>query len=923
MNIDEIYRLIDERKVQYYNATCFYYEHIKTGAKVIIIKNKDRNKVCTVGFKTLSFSSSNGLAHLTEHCVTRGSTKYPQSEPRRDLQMKYNNLYINGMTYPDKTLFVISAIDMEAFDTSIDVIMDGLFYPKMYENKEIFMQEGWHIDEQEGKANISGIVINEMVQHYSDSQHISYINAMKSLFPDSPYQYDTAGDPYEIVKTTYDDMLTFHKEHYQPSNAYIYLYGDFDVNSELIHINNYLKQYKRNDTNKNLILYPSKPVLKSYNSSDYENKKLVVSYNYRLEFLKDPVYYYAIEFVLIYVLKMNKPKLLHEFLKNNLHVDITYEIIKCLKVPVLQVRITNANLDSIDKITRIFESFFEKMKQEPVDLQIWNGLINKYEYSLNQNSKINNTIGLRIQHNIFDAWIYDEDPFIYINIKDMLHKIRDIKAHNHLSDIIETFILNNKMSNISIVEDKKYEYNLLSKFSTKEIKREYEAWNSIKNQTEQCKTDNLMKLDIEELKKDDYDLCVKEGKKKIDKMNFICYIENSLNKIANIGYKFEVNKLDAEFILALGLLSDMIFVLDNNKYNRNDMANFIFQNTYKCDVDIQVYINAKNIKDYKVYLEFNIKLLNQNIEKVTEFLFNVLESSITIDLERFESILKNYTVNYRKKIISNGIDFCILSNTECMSDYGKILNNSKGLGYIQLLENIQSIDLIEKIEDLKKILFTRDNILCTCISSDIVRQHFIDCSLSNTSKLHVTKPYIIKPWVKVDRRINEVIKSNKTRNCFVRQGNFANLGYQYNGIMLLLEEIIEKEYLWKKVRLGNGTYNTKINFFRSGEICLISYMDMNIDRTDMIFKEIPQFLIDLRISDLDFNNYKASVIKKMNCERSCEEKGEWFIKRMIKEEDTEQLKQQYLQIKNAEICDLKRYSVVMKKILDNSITCTV
>ena len=51
----------------------------------------------------------------------------------------------------------------------MDVYLDAVLYPKIYQIPEIFMQEGWHYElfNKEDKLGIKGVVYNEMQGAYS------------------------------------------------------------------------------------------------------------------------------------------------------------------------------------------------------------------------------------------------------------------------------------------------------------------------------------------------------------------------------------------------------------------------------------------------------------------------------------------------------------------------------------------------------------------------------------------------------------------------------------------------------------------------------------------------------------------------------------------------------------------------------------
>ena len=67
---------------------------------------------------------------------------------------------------------------------------------------------------------------------------------LNSLFPDTSYAYESGGDPDVIPDLTYEQFLDFHRKYYHPSNSYIYLYGDMDMEEKLRWLDeNYLSDF--------------------------------------------------------------------------------------------------------------------------------------------------------------------------------------------------------------------------------------------------------------------------------------------------------------------------------------------------------------------------------------------------------------------------------------------------------------------------------------------------------------------------------------------------------------------------------------------------------------------------------------------------------------------------------------------------------
>ena len=135
------------------------------------------------------------------------------------------------MTYPDKTMYPVSSRNEKDFHNLMDVYLDAVFYPRIYEKPEILMQEGWHyeLNKPEDPITYRGVVYNEMKGAFSSPEQVLMRKIQESLFPDTPYGVESGGDPEVIPTLTQEQFVAFHRKYYHPSNCYIYLYGDMDL----------------------------------------------------------------------------------------------------------------------------------------------------------------------------------------------------------------------------------------------------------------------------------------------------------------------------------------------------------------------------------------------------------------------------------------------------------------------------------------------------------------------------------------------------------------------------------------------------------------------------------------------------------------------------------------------------------------------
>ena len=107
-------------------------------------------------------------------------------------------------------------------------------------------QEGWHyeLENADDELTYKGVVFNEMKGVYSSPDSVLERQMMRELFPDTTYGVDSGGDPDYITDLTYEEFQEFYRVHYHPSNSYIFLYGDMNIEEQLAFLNDeYLSHF--------------------------------------------------------------------------------------------------------------------------------------------------------------------------------------------------------------------------------------------------------------------------------------------------------------------------------------------------------------------------------------------------------------------------------------------------------------------------------------------------------------------------------------------------------------------------------------------------------------------------------------------------------------------------------------------------------
>lgn len=219
------------------NLTAITLQHEPTGARLLHLACDDPNNVFAVGFRTPP-PDSTGVAHILEHTVLCGSQKYPVRDPFFAMLKRSLNTFMNAMTAADWTLYPVASMNRKDFYNLMGIYLDATFFPLLREQD--FLQEGHRLDFADANdptsLMIKGVVFNEMKGAMADSSSLLGRRLNAALFPTTCYGENSGGEPLAIPDLTWQQLRSFHKTYYHPSNSWFFTYGNLPVEEHLLKI---------------------------------------------------------------------------------------------------------------------------------------------------------------------------------------------------------------------------------------------------------------------------------------------------------------------------------------------------------------------------------------------------------------------------------------------------------------------------------------------------------------------------------------------------------------------------------------------------------------------------------------------------------------------------------------------------------------
>ena len=238
---------------------------------------------------------------------------------------------------------------------------------------------------------------------------------LNTLFRITAMQMSPVEIPEVIPQLTYEQFLDFHRTYYHPSNSYIYLYGDMDMEEKLRWLDEeYLCHYDKKDVNSEIHLQKpfdevqEKTFEYSIASDESTEENTFLSYNKVIGTTLDRELYQAFEILDYALLSAPGAPLKKALTDAGIGKDIMGSYDNGVYQPIFSVVAKNAEESQKDEFVKVIEDVLRD--------QVKNGINRKrfWQESTTTNSDTEKLIfgnypkGLMYGLQVMDSWLYDE-----------------------------------------------------------------------------------------------------------------------------------------------------------------------------------------------------------------------------------------------------------------------------------------------------------------------------------------------------------------------------------------------------------------------------------------------------------------------------------------------------------------------------------
>lgn len=893
------FKLLKISKIQELDSTAYEFTHVKSGAKLLFVANKDDNKVFSITFRTTP-KDDTGVAHIVEHSTLCGSRKFPTKEPFVELVKGSLNTFLNAMTFPDKTMYPVASRNAKDFRNLMDVYLDAVFYPNMRTTPEILMQEGWHyeIEKREDPLRYSGVVYNEMKGALSSPDGLLERKVLNNLYPDTTYQYESGGDPAAIPDLTQDMFISFHSRYYHPANSYIYLYGDMDMEDTLKFLDDeYLSAFNKIEVDSRVTMEPPfakrRIVNDVYPVAPGESKQdktfLSLAYSVSTSLDKDTVAAFTILDQAL--LKSEAAPLRNALIKAGLGSDVVSSFDESVLQPIFTITVNGSEAAKADKFVQVVDDTLRDIVKKGIDSDLLQAAISSIEFKTREADFGQYPKGLLYDISLMNSWLYDGDPTMYLYYEDTLAAMKKWAAEGKFEQLIQKYVLDNPHSLLlTLAPDdtiaQKKEKELADKLAAKKAAMSDAQIDEIIASTKHLKERQRSVDSPEALAKIPL-LKISDIDKKTDPL---IYAETEIagtkalkhdvetNGIAYIKLFFDVSAVGAQDINYLFLLEELIGRTATKHYTYESLANAVNMHTGGMRFAVASYDREGDVDSCMPKMVFKAKVLLDKVPKLAELLSEIVFNSSFAAKDRIKDLLMQCRSDFEMSILRAGHQL-VLDELMAYFTPKEHYDNLGDLLFYAFVKNfLADFDAeFDKMQTafarIMPMVFNKNNLLTSItVSAAHYEKTAADFAPFIESLPDTKYPAQQIPFA-VDKKNEGFITSTQVQ--YVAKGaNFIRLGFNYTGALKVLETIMRYEYLWTNIRVLGGAYGAFVKFRRDGNMYFGSYRDPNLRETIGVYDKTADYLRKFAVSSREMTKYIIGTISGIDMPLTPALKGE-------------------------------------------------
>jgi presequence protease len=938
------FKLLEKKFVKEVNAECFYFEHVQSGARLLKIAADDANKTFSIAFKTIPESDC-GTPHIMEHSVLNGSRNFPVKSPFDVLAKGSLNTFLNAMTGSDVTIYPVASMNDKDYFNLMHVYLDAVFNPLIYDDPRIFMQEGWHheLTEKDAPVTYKGVVYNEMKGAFSSPTTELNYQIYKALFPDVCYGFSSGGHPNAIPSLTREAFLKFHDTYYHPSNSYIFLYGNADLDKELEFIDSaYLSKYQKSEARVTIAKQAPFTAMKEATASypvaedaDVDHQTYL-SLNFVTDSGADRALVMALQILQEVLVQQESAPLRLALQEAGIGREVNSSIDDLNQV-VFQIVVQNANAEDKDAFKDVVMKTLRDVADKGLDKEAVEGAINRMEFHLREGNDAQK--GLTYNFQALSGWFYADDPFLSLEYEKPLAVVKTALTTNYLESLIKTSLLDNPFALLLVLtpqpglekeinardeaECAAFKQSLTDAAEDSLVQQTQEliAYQQREDSPEALATIPMLGLKDINPRAEWYALLERQVSGRP-----LLYYQDFTNDVVYLHLFFDARVLPVELLPYAALLAEVMGSLSTENYSFGDLDNALNLHTGGFSTYLSSYLEERSDDHLLPQFMISSKAMKTKTDKMLELIGEIVKTTNYADKERLKAVLVRHQSRLDDRIKSDGLGYARTRLASYYSREGMFNETTNGLDYYHFVTDLVNSfdDHADSISaDLVRtavLLFTRDNLLVSVTCGKAEMSTLLKPLTAFVKELPQTAPSY-RDWPFTFSKKNEGLLAASKVQCVIEGYDFKKLGYNWNGKMRVLDQVLSTDYLHNKIRVIGGAYGGFSSFAPSGRVYFASYRDPNLKETLQAFQGAPEYLHTFEADSATMTRFIIGAVARIDRPLTPSDKGDLAVRRFLEKTNKEDVQRDRDAVLAATAPDIRAMEKLVSDILAQDEFC--
>ncbi len=860
------------------SGTAYVMRHDASGARLMWLATADENRSFAIAFKTPP-ADDTGVFHILEHSVLCGSERFPVKEPFVNLLKSSMQTFLNALTFPDKTMYPVSSTNVADLENLMDVYLDAVLHPAIYARPRIFEQEGWHYeyDPDTDQLSYNGVVFNEMKGALSDPDEVAFMHLNRNLFPDTPYRFESGGDPRAIPTLTYERFLDNHARHYNLPNSYTILYGDLDIERELAFVaERFAAASDRGAGAPNplpLQAPVASPLRRVEMATAPENASVTLAYVIGTSADRERVL--ATDVLLDALAGSNEAPLKRAVLDADLGDDFQASMLDSLRQPLVTFVLKGAKPGVAERFCQLVEETCASLVREGIEADRLSAALSQAEFNLRESDwggSFSDGVALSMQ--ALSGWLYDDErPVDYLRYEDELAHMHAGLRQGYFEDLLARIVTDSDhhaaIELVPVEEGDAAEEQ--AELSAHRATLDDAAIASIEAEVaalreEQERPDapedlaRLPRLSVADIGEAPHEVPAR-----LEQAPLPCLAHDlDTHHILYAYHYFDLRRLDYEDLPYVSLLCDLLGKLDTKRLSAAQLDTVVEENLGNLTFFTEVYGADDDPGFARPLLVVGSSALSEKVEALATLPSEVWRTTRFDDLGHIHDIVQQRRISMEQTFLGAGHASAMARLSTYFTSSALANGAMAGIDYYLFVKELladwdnRAPQLPERLARLAERIFTSDEVLVSLTGSMQDRDRFWE--VGGTLGLQATDQAAHRLRIPTPTVRNEafVIPSNV---CYVSEGQMAaDIDEGDSGSWVVLSRVLSFDYLWNEVRVKGGAYGCGFRHTPSHLAQFYTYRDPAVDPSVARFEQAASWLDAWDPDDDEMSGYIVSCV---------------------------------------------------------------